>query len=421
MVPDRRDLLAELLVRLPQVHEGRHEQGDHADDDEYRGGDAADGRTQLSHDPGSGAHGRLHLPDGSRELHEALHGHADLGYRGADDDEERPDGGHQQGDADDHLPLAVVHAVQLVDEGLNLGDDVADGGHQDVAEGYGQLLQLRLQDRQLAGEVVLHDTGHLLGGAVAVVDGALELRDVLRSRVHEREEAGHGVLADQRLGCLRLFRLRHLGEGDAAVGEDVVQVPHGAVCVRRLDGHVAEGRAGELQVALQLGHDGAKRGTGLAALDSGVRHEADGLRRVLCGVPHSTRDGGAVPEGLAHHGHVGVRVRRGSGEDVGEMAGVLRGEPEGGQGVRHDVGGGCEVFAGGGGEVHDALDAVQHVLGLPACHRHVVHGLGCLGCGELGLRAHLASLLAQGVEVVTGGTGYRRHLTHGGSRSPQPS
>ena len=251
--------------------------GDHADDDEYRGGDAADGRTQLSHDPGSGAHGRLHLPDGSRELHEALHGHADLGYRGADDDEERPDGGHQQGDADDHLPLAVVHAVQLVDEGLNLGDDVADGGHQDVAEGYGQLLQLRLQDRQLAGEVVLHDTGHLLGGAVAVVDGALELRDVLRSRVHEREEAGHGVLADQRLGCLRLFRLRHLGEGDAAVGEDVVQVPHGAVCVRRLDGHVAEGCAGELQVALQLGHDGAKRGTGLAALDSGVRHEADGL------------------------------------------------------------------------------------------------------------------------------------------------
>ena len=40
-------------------------------------------------------------------------------------------------------------------------------------------------------------------------------------------------------------------------------------------------------------------------------------------------------------------------------------------------------ITGSGSEVHNAVNARQHIAGFPARHCHVVHGFGSLGSGEL--------------------------------------
>ena len=96
------------------------------------------------------------------------------------------------------------------------------------------------------------------------------------------------------------------------------------------------------------------------------------------------------------------------------MPGILRRQPQGGQRIRHDVGSRGKVLPGSSGKVHDALDAGEHVVRLPAGHGHVVHRLRRLGRGELGLAAHLTGLIPQGFQVLPGRPGHSRHLAHGG-------
>ena len=40
--------------------------------------------------------------------------------------------------------------------------------------------------------------------------------------------------------------------------------------------------------------------------------------------------------------------------------------------IRHDVRRGAQIFTGSRSQVHDALDTIQHISGLPSGHRHVL-------------------------------------------------
>ena len=170
---------------------------------------------------GARFHGYTEFLHTGCQLHKALHGYTDFGDQGADDDEQRPQRSNDQADGQDCFPLAFAHAVQLVHECLNLTDNSPDGRHQHLAEGYGQFLKLRFEDGQLPGQIVLHGLCHLRGSAVTVVDGGAEFFYILRSGIHQGEEAGHGVLADQRFRGLRSFRFRKLRKGPTAVRQNI--------------------------------------------------------------------------------------------------------------------------------------------------------------------------------------------------------
>ena len=151
----------------------------------------------------------------------------------------------------------------------------------------------------------------------------------------------------------------------------------------------------------------------MGALDTGITHEANSLGNILCGITEGSCDRSAVFECLAHHADIGVCVAGRCSEDVCEMRRIFRRQTECRQGIRDDVRCRGEVFTGCCCKVHDALNAGEHVSGLPACHRHVRHGVRCFGCAELGLFAHLAGLVPQGLQVVSGCTGDCSHIGHG--------
>ena len=151
----------------------------------------------------------------------------------------------------------------------------------------------------------------------------------------------------------------------------------------------------------------------MGALDTGITHEANCLSNILCGIAEGSCDRSAVFECLAHHADISVCVAGRCSEDVCEMSRVFCRQTECRQGVRDDVRCRGEVFTGCCGKVHDALNAGEHVSGLPAGHRHVRHGVRCFGCAELGLFAHLAGLVPQGLQVVSGCTGDCSHIGHG--------
>ena len=94
------------------------------------------------------------------------------------------------------------------------------------------------------------------------------------------------------------------------------------------------------------------------------------------------------------------------------MTGILRFHTESSQGIRHDVGGGCQVFTGSRRQVHNAFNTGNHIPGLPAGHRHVFKGRCRLRCGELGLGTHLTGFIPKALQVVPGRAGDSRHLGH---------
>ena len=94
------------------------------------------------------------------------------------------------------------------------------------------------------------------------------------------------------------------------------------------------------------------------------------------------------------------------------MTGIHSRQTKGSQRIRDDIRGSRQVFTGCRGKVHDALDAVQHIPGLPAGHRHILHSGGSFGGRELCLGAHLACFFTQGIKVRASRAGNGGDLTH---------
>ena len=87
-------------------------------------------------------------------------------------------------------------------------------------------------------------------------------------------------------------------------------------------------------------------------------------------------------------------------------------QAEGREGIRDDIRSRGEVFTRSGRQIHDTLDAAQHVGGFPPGHRHVLHRRGSLGCGELCLCTHFTGFCTELVEVIPSRTGNGRNLAH---------
>ena len=60
------------------------------------------------------------------------------------------------------------------------------------------------------------------------------------------------------------------------------------------------------------------------------------------------------------------------------MAGIRSRQAESGEGICDDIRGRGEVFTRSGRQIHDTLNAAQHVGGFPSGHRHILHRRGGL-------------------------------------------
>ena len=94
------------------------------------------------------------------------------------------------------------------------------------------------------------------------------------------------------------------------------------------------------------------------------------------------------------------------------MPGVLGGKTERRQGIGHDVGCRTQILARCGSQVHDALDTIQHISGLPSGHGHVLEGFPGFRCRELGFRSHLPGLGSEVIKVLPSRAGNGRDLAH---------
>ena len=182
------------------MHEGSDKNSYNSDDRPDRTCQRGEGF--LEH-PTQSANFLHHLCHGSK----ALHGRAYRGYRFAEHNKKRTDCCRKSRNLQNGLLLRFAHAVQFIHECLHLGDHGADGGHQQLAEGDGKLLQLGFQDGQLSFQVVLHGIGHVFRHTVAVFNGRGQIVYILRRGVHQGEKAGHGILANKRLRRSRRLRL----------------------------------------------------------------------------------------------------------------------------------------------------------------------------------------------------------------------
>ena len=271
-----------------------------------------------------------------------------------------------------------------------------------------------VHQRDLADHVVHLDVGHLLGCAGAVVDAVRQLGVVRLAGVQHGEQSGIAALPGDGRGVVDLLRFGHLVEVAAQLIDGGGEVGHCAVRLHSGDLHLAEGLTGQRNAAQQAVEHIAQRRAGVAALDACIGHQADGGGDVLDGVAESSGDRRGVFEGLAHDGDGGVRVGCGGGEDVSITARVSRAKAECGHAVRDNIRHGGEVFTGCCGQREHARHTFEHLLGRPASHRHVAHGVGAFLRRELGGRAQLLRHRGELRQLLAGGAGQGLHVGHGG-------
>ena len=371
-----------------------------------------DGFPQHTADPAKALHLRAKGHDPFSKGCKAGHGRTDRTDHLSQNQKKRPDRRRQRQYLDDRFALGIAHGIEFIDKALYRCDHLPDDRHEQIAEGNGELLQLGLQDGQLARQVILHDFRHGLCRAIAVIDRAGQLIKILIGCIDNGKPARHGVFSEDRRSCRRL-----LGFGQAAH-----LLPEGDHRLTEIDGAVIifyKGDVVSVHVGLHLlrrfrkvGKTRPERCACLRRLDTGVCHQAQRYRGILCADPEGTGDWRGVFKGLAEHRNVRVCIGAGSSKDIREVARVFCRQAKCGQRIRHDIGCGTQILAGCSGQVHDALDAFQHIFGLPTGHRHVLEGFPGFRSGELGLTAHLPGFGSQVVKLLPGCAGDGLHLAH---------
>ena len=287
----------------------------------------------------------------------------------------------------------------------------ADRGHQQFPKGDCKLLQLAFQYGKLPRKVILHGLRHARRRAVTICDSAAQFLNIRRGGIHQRKEPAHGILAHQSLRSRRLLRLRQARERHPAVRQDIRKVAHGAVRIGRGHRDLPNPRPADLHLARKAVHHRPQGSTRLGGLDPGIGHQPDGQRRVLNGVAQRPRHRRGGFEGLPHHAHVGVGVGAGRRQHVRKPPRVRRAQPESGQRVRDDI--------GGGGQIHNALQAAQHIAGLPPRHGHVFQGLPRLLGGEGRGGPHLLGLIRQLLHLAPVRPGDGPHRGHLSLKAPK--
>ena len=397
-----------LLDAVPGAHGGLFQlvpAAGQRDDSSHRGADGhcdARGSGQDSHD---GLQCRC-------DLRQSCQGRTAQLDRGSDAQQQRSgsssEGAHHHEDLFHRFAQVRKTGRQLLDP-LH---EALDEGQQDLTKLDPDLRQRRFEDRDLSGKVVVHGVGHVLCSAGGIVDILGQVCEFLIRSVHDGQQAGHAVLAGKHRRVLRFLCLRQSGKLGAQVLQQLGQGLRLAVGLRDADAQLLHGLGGLLCGLGQPGEHAAQRGAGLACLDAAVGHQADGDGDVLIVIAQGAGERCDVFERLTHHAHVRVADAGRLRQHVGEFSGVCSTLSERGQRVGHDVRRSAQLLAGGGGQVHDALKAVHHFLGVPAGHGHVFQGLAGLRRAEFRRHAHLAGLFAQRFQVLRGSAGDRGHLRH---------
>ena len=179
-----------------------------------------------------------------------------------------------------------------------------------------------MQQRKAAVHVVQHRVCHLLGGAVGVVHGCGQLVVIISGCVDDRQHTGHGFLAENGACGRGLFGLGKAAQAAAQVVQNLVQGLHFAVALGQADAVPVHGSLHLVGGGRQVCKGGFQAGACHGAFNAGVCHKAQGQGNVFHGVLQSTSHGGNVLEGFAHHANIGVRVRTGLRQNVGEVPGI---------------------------------------------------------------------------------------------------
>ena len=206
-----------------------------------------------------------------------------------------------------------------------------------VTHGRGQLLTNsdfqavcgRFKQRHFAVQIVQHRAGHLPGSAGAVLQRRGVVTEALAALGCLFAAPGHNRL--------QLGILVRAGNGFRKVGLLLVGqvVPHGRqtcqnvrqavhVALRIIDTYAVLFQliGAALGVGGKAGHNGVQGRTGLAALDTGVRHRSQHSRGFLYGVAHGFCSCGACLVGFAQLLHIGVGVTHGIGHHIHKMRGI---------------------------------------------------------------------------------------------------
>ena len=96
------------------------------------------------------------------------------------------------------------------------------------------------------------------------------------------------------------------------------------------------------------------------------------------------------------------------------MSAVLRRQPKRCQGIGDDIRCGGQILTGGGSQVHDPLNARQHVFRLPPSHSHIGKRLSALGGREFCFGPHLLGFVGEIFQFRARSPGNSRHIGHGG-------
>ena len=227
-----------------------------------------------------------------------------------------------------------------------------------LAQGDFCAVNRRLQQRKAAVHVVQHRVCHLLGCTVGVVHGCGQFVVIIFGSVDDCQHTGHGFLAEDGTCGRGLFGFRKAAKAAAQVVQNLVQGPHFAVALGQADAVLVHGALHLVGGSRKVCKGGFQAGASHGAFDAGIRHKAQRQGNVFHGVLQCTRHRGNVLEGFAHHANVGVRVRTGLRQNVGEVPGIGCLQPEGRQSIGHNVGSGRQVFTGGRSQAHNTVNAV---------------------------------------------------------------
>ena len=316
--------------RLGQLFQGRPgplgHRGDPRNGSHHGGNRRRDAKEDVDARNGSG-----------EKLHQWDHGFCHRRISG------QPSGGQADGTHKyrDRLDQSRVFLRKTVQRGEYIRSDAVkpphfrdelfpNGGFKGIKGGFHQ--------GQLAVHVVQLDGSHFLSCPAALVDAGRQGRIIFVGGPQDGQQAvvapgpgqGHGVVDPLCLG--------HLREYAAQFVDGRPEVLHGPV---RLDGGICifpKGRAGEGRTFQQAVEDIPQSGSGNAALDARVGHEARCNGHVLYAVSQSTGNSGGGLERLTHNADAGVGVGSRCRKHVGKTGGVCGGQAKGREVVRHDIG-----------------------------------------------------------------------------------
>ena len=283
---------------------------------------------------------------------------------------------------------------------MDASHHVFDDGQEQLAQGDGKALQGRLQNGELALEVVQLCVRHLLGRAAAGDDGLLQIIPGVAGVGEEGVDGGEVGLVEDGGDNVGLLGGGHAVHAGVQIPQHIVEGAHIPLGVVHIHAKLLHAGRSFVCGVLQGEDDVAQMRTALGSLDAIVGEDAEGGVQFGGAAFDALGSGTDSEDGLAELGHRGVRGGGGLSHLVHHCGGLVRSHAQGGHGIGHHVGGGGQVDAASRRQVEDGGQRVAHLLGVVASQGEVVQSLRTFAGGEGRLAAHLLGEGGEGVHRV---------------------